>query len=68
MNGTSRNFVEGAYADDIKIIVWGSSERSLEEAGRQILTQTENWVLDNKKIISLEKSVAITRGKTKILN
>ena len=56
-----------ANADDIMIIVWGSSRRSLEEASRQILTRIGNWALGNKIAVSLEKSMAIINGKSKIL-
>ena len=51
------------YADYIVLSVLGSNRNSLEEGGRQILTQMENWALDNKIAISLKKLMAISLEK-----
>lgn len=55
-----------AYADDIAVVTWGNSRPRLENRFDAILRCLDEWALGNKLQFSLDKSVYMVFGKTKL--
>lgn len=56
-----------AYADDLLLIVKGTSRSQLEERGNAALKLILDWAIHNNIQISIEKSASLTFGKTHAL-